>query len=143
MADLIPYRRRRSSSHIDLTSLVDVVFLLLIFFLVTSQFAQPTASLELPTGGAGKKPDETAIRIELTREGKLRIDGDMIADTDFESALSRSLESATDRRVRFYGDHQIDYGRFVDLLDRARAIGIENFAIVKSQNEADIPDANQ
>ena len=137
MADLIQYQRRRNSGNIDLTSLVDVVFLLLIFFLVTSQFAQPTASLELPTGSPGGKPDESAVRIELTREGELRIDGGLVTEDRFEIALEAALENRPSRRVRFYGDHRIDYGRFVELLDRAQSLGIESFAIVKSAETAD------
>ncbi len=118
---------------------MDVVFLLLIFFLVTSQFTQPVASLELPSGSPGTAPDESAIRVEITLSGDLRINGESVTDDAFEAALENSMAASSTRRVRFYGDRRIDYGRFVDLLDRARSIGIDDFAIVKSQETADEP----
>lgn len=136
LADLITYRKRRNRGEIDLTSLVDVVFLLLIFFLVTSQFAQPTATLELPTGGPGARPDESAIRLEVTDDGRLMVEGKAINDESFEVELERVLAGRKIRSVRFYGDRRIDYGRFVDLLERARSVGIDDFSIVKTENQA-------
>ncbi len=137
MADLISYRRTRNRGDIDLTSLVDVVFLLLIFFLVTSQFAQPTASLELPSGGPGAPPDEAAIRIEVTESGDLLVNGTRVEDAGFEAALEQAIADSDTPRARFHGDRRIDFGRFVDLLDRARRAGIEDFAIVKSVEPED------
>ena len=133
MADLITYRKRRHRGEIDLTSLVDVVFLLLIFFLVTSQFAQPTATLELPSGGPGAPPDEAAVRVEVIEDGGLRVDGTAVDDGGFEEALRQALAGRAIRAIRFYGDRRIDYGRFVDLLERARGVGIDDFSIVKTE----------
>ena len=143
MADLIQYRRPKNRGDIDLTSLVDVVFLLLIFFLVTSQFAQPTASLELPTGSPGAKPDESAIRIEVTENGELQVDGVIVEDADFVLALEQAIATSDTRKARFYGDRRIDYGKFVDLLDRARSAGIEDFSIVKSAELENAEPADQ
>ncbi|MEM9480690.1 MAG: biopolymer transporter ExbD [Verrucomicrobiota bacterium] len=142
MPQLIETRSRSRSGEIDLTPLVDVVFLLLIFFLVTSQFTQPTASLELPAGRPGAKPDESAIRVELTSSGELFVNGDSVDDNAFEMSLGQAMDSVGVRKIRFYGDRRNDYGSFVDLLDRARAVGIDGFSIVKSQAE-DEPASNQ
>ncbi len=139
MAQLIQPRRSRRAGEIDLTPLVDVIFLLLIFFLVTSQFAQPTASLELPAGSPGAKPDETAIRVEVTSAGDLRVNGESIFDSAFEAAIERSMIGSPTRKIRFYGDHRIAYGRFVALLHRARLVGIDDFSIIKSQESPDEP----
>lgn len=143
MPQLIERSKRRRSADIDLTSLVDVVFLLLIFFLVTSQFEQPKASLELPPGSPGAAPDESAIQVELTQDGVLKVNGEDIPDGAYEAALKNSLATSSTRKIRFYGDRRIDYGHFVDLLDRARSLGIDDFAIVKSQHTADEPAANR
>lgn len=136
MPDLIQSTRRRPSPDPDLTPLIDVVFLLLIFFLVTSQFTQPTASLELPPGSPGPLPDESAIRVELTAGGDLLVNGSPTSDSEFEAALRQTMISTATRKVRFHGDRRIDYGRFVDLLDRARSIGIDDFSLIKSQEES-------
>ena len=143
MPHLIEPRRRGSGSGIDLTPLVDVVFRLLIFFLVTSQFTQPVASLELPPGKPGAKPEESDIRVELTIDGELRVNGESIAARHFEETLETAMAVSGTRRIRFHGDRRIDYGRFVDLLDRARLLGIDGFSIIKSEKAPDETGANE
>ena len=132
--DLIQHRPRRKAS-IDLTPLVDVVFLLLIFFLVTSQFTEPTAALDLPVGAAGPEPLPDAIRIELDATGLLMVDGETIADAALNDLFRNAAAEDPSRRVQFFGDESIEYGRFVEILDRARSAGITNFAIIKKVNE--------
>lgn len=132
--DLIQHRTRRRTS-IDLTPLVDVVFLLLIFFLVTSQFTEPRAALDLPVGAAGPEPLPDAIRIELDGTGLLMVDGETIADTALDDLFRNTAAEDPSRRIQFFGDESIDYGRFVEILDRARSAGITNFAIIKQVEE--------
>jgi biopolymer transport protein ExbD len=128
--DLIEYRPRRRT-FIDLTPLVDVVFLLLIFFLVTSQFTEPTAAIDLPAGRAGPEPLLDAIRIEMDDTGRITANGKTIADSELDEFFRAAAAEDPERRVQFFGDEKIEYGRFVGILDRARAAGIADFAIVK------------
>jgi len=77
---LIEYKRRRGHHAIELTPLIDVVFQLLIFFMVGAQFIQPETQLDLPIGKGGERPDDIAIKVELTLDGKLTLDGEGIED---------------------------------------------------------------
>ena len=47
------------------------------------------------------------------------------------------MAASSSRKIRFYGDRRVDYGRFVELLDRARTLGIDDFSIVKSKEAPD------
>ena len=74
--------------------------------------------------------------MEVTDDGRLMVEGKAINDESFEVELERVLAGRKIRSVRFYGDRRIDYGRFVDLLERARSVGIDDFSIVKTENQA-------
>ena len=115
-----------------MTPLVDVVFLLLIFFLVTSQFTEPAATLDLPTTGeSGREPEREALRVEVMANGEILVNGSEVEEKALESVFAEAVEGDSSRRVEFYGDAGIDYGRFVSVLDGARAAGVTNFAVVR------------
>jgi len=130
---LIEYKRRRGHHAIELTPLIDVVFQLLIFFMVSAQFIQPETQLDLPIGKGGERPDDIAIKVELTLDGKLTLDGEGIEDREFEDRTREAAGRLGTDRIQFRGDRQIPYGRFVELMERARDAGITAFGIVKEK----------
>lgn len=76
-----PHGHRDRALHIDLTSMVDVVFLLIIFFLTTTQFARMTrADVELPVepGEQQPEPDEPGIVINLLHDGSIVVDDETL-----------------------------------------------------------------
>ncbi len=124
-------RRPRRRSNIELTPLIDVVFQLLVFFLLTSSFIQPSLRLELPQGGAMDEADPTPILLEIDAEGNLAIDGRRIARETLRDELEKSLADGR-TAVRLSGDRGMAYGVFVEALDAARAAGAAHFDLVHS-----------
>ena len=128
---LVDYRRPRDR-NLDLTPLLDVVFQLLIFFMVSSQFVAPKAKLDLPVGNPGARPeDSTSIRVEVTAAGQLRVEDEATADAGFEAALKAAMERRGVDKVQFHGDRTMDFGDFVGLMERAQGVGVKGFEIVK------------
>ncbi|MEM9381325.1 MAG: biopolymer transporter ExbD [Planctomycetota bacterium] len=98
-------RRKRRGSALELTPLIDVVFQLLVFFLLTASFVQPSLRLDLPSGEASDEPDAKPILVEIDASGTLRVDGDVIRRDGLEEALRAALED--DRTaVRLSGDRE-------------------------------------
>jgi len=129
---LVDYRRPRDR-NLDLTPLLDVIFQLLIFFMVSSQFVSPKAKLDLPVGAGGVRPeDATTIRVEVASSGEIRVEDEVIADADFESRVKAAMDARGIDKVQFHGDKTMDYGNFVGLMERAQAIGVKGFEIVKN-----------
>ena len=129
---LVDYRRPRDR-NLDLTPLLDVIFQLLIFFMVSSQFVSPKAKLDLPVGAGGVRPeDATTIRVEVASSGEIRVEDEVIADADFESKVKAAMDARSIDKVQFHGDKTMDYGNFVGLMERAQAIGVKGFEIVKN-----------
>lgn len=129
---LVDYRRPRDRT-LDLTPLLDVVFQLLIFFMVSSQFVAPKAKLDLPMGQAGAKPeDSVTVRVEVAADGEIRIADKVVSSADYETALQSEMEERGVKRVQFHGDRTLDFGDFVQLMERAQNVGAQGFEIVKN-----------
>ena len=79
-------RRKRGRSALELTPLIDVVFQLLVFFLLTASFVQPSLRLDLPSGEASDEPDSKPIMVEIDAAGTLRVDGDVVPRDGLEDA---------------------------------------------------------
>ncbi len=123
--------RRRESLTLDMTPLVDVVFLLLIFFLVTSVFKKEELALllNLPSGKEGSKTHEKRVLIVEMGLDSLAFNGH---ETDFAS-LDRSLSAVSDksRPVTVRIDEKVPYGRIIKLFDMLKKHDLTNIALVE------------
>lgn len=120
-------RRQDTTNGAPLAPLLDVVFLLLIFFVVTTSFAESHLPLDLPAARSGKPGDESALRIEIDSDGGIVVEE---ASVGLE-ALGLRLEEAhaNERPIEIRADRASEHGRFVTVLDLAREIGIEAIGI--------------
>lgn len=126
----IVFRERKRRKHVDLnvTSLVDVLFLLLIFFTLTSTFKREGGlELELPesTTAAPADPSPRPVELVLTEHGTLLLDG---APTTFDRLLPelRSVhESHPDAEVMIEAEKGVGHGQVVRLLDAVRGAGFK------------------
>jgi len=123
-------RPKRITTSIDIAPLIDVVFLLLIFFMLTSSFSLPSLQIKLPT--AQGQPDSTpeAILVSVDAQGAITIQGQPVPLHLFEKKLRVLSSGQTDRKIHFRGDSGMDYGLFIELMDRARQIGFIQFHLV-------------
>ncbi len=128
-------RSRRREASLDLTPLIDVIFLLLIFFLVTVTFARPDQSavaVELPEGvtGTALSPDQR-LTITVSPDGDIAIkepgagEERFIDETGADRALRDLRASYPNTPLYLRGDRSALYGSVVGILDRARAAGFE------------------
>ena len=126
-------QRRRSEPSLDLTPLIDVVFLLLIFFLVTATYAQRdtrVVPVDLPQGASGEA-DSATVRVTIYVEADgtftLHSEGDDPVTGLTRDRLQVDLETlygtAPDTPLYLRGDEDVRYGEVMQLLDLARTIG--------------------
>jgi biopolymer transport protein ExbD len=127
-------RNIKSEVGIDLTSLIDVVFLLLIFFMVTTTFTrQSNLLINLPEAN-GAPADEAALRIEIlvARDGSYTVNGRALPDNSFDT-LTRSLEelSAGDTTipVTLTADADTTHQSVVTALDAVAQLGISRLSV--------------
>lgn len=127
-------RNIKAEVGIDLTSLIDVVFLLLIFFMVTTTFTrQSNLLINLPEAN-GAPADEAALRIEIlvARDGSYTVNGRALPDSSFDT-LTRSLEelSAGDTTipVTLTADADTTHQSVVTALDAVAQLGISRLSV--------------
>lgn len=123
-------RPKRPTLSIDMAPLIDVVFLLLIFFMLTSSFMPPAVPLTLPKAATSASSEAAKVIVSLDQNGQISISEKIIADTDFETALRVALDQNTTTAVHFRGDTTVDYGAFLKLISRARNAGASQFHLV-------------
>jgi biopolymer transport protein ExbD len=123
-------RQRRESLSMDLTPLIDMVFLLLVFFLVTSTFKKDELALllKLPKteegGGSQKKIDQ--LTIELS-DNEIAVNGKKSSLEDLSGIFEKTeKESLVNLRV----DGEVKYTRLVKVLDLLQANKLENISLI-------------
>lgn len=116
---------------VDMTPMIDMVFQLLIFFLLTSIITtRPVLDLVLPQAEQAKpKEEKEEIHLFLRKEGEILIDERPVAREDLPRVLKARI--GTGKKTLFLSaDRQVHFHHFVDLLDVAKEIGVPDLAIV-------------
>jgi biopolymer transport protein ExbD len=123
-------RPKRPTLSIDMAPLIDVVFLLLIFFMLTSSFAPPAVPLTLPKAASGAPTEMAKVVVSLDQAGGISISENPISEAEFETTLRAALDQNATTTVHFRGDTSVDYGVFLKLISRARNAGASQFHLV-------------
>ncbi|MEZ6157203.1 MAG: biopolymer transporter ExbD [Candidatus Scalinduaceae bacterium] len=111
---------------INIAPLIDVLFLLLIFFMVTSTFIeQPNIKLELPSTKHTETSRTEEIVLMLTRDGKLYLKEKLIDTNDLEKVLRRLILDTGEDVLVLKADKFVPYGAVVDVMDVARGAGFK------------------
>jgi len=117
---------------IGLTPLIDVIFLLLIFFMVTTTIIKPSKRLDiqLPEAkAASAKTESIPVRIELKRSGELYLNGKRVNLKTLETRLRELGKEGGKKTAIVRADRRLDYGRVVRILGICRASGYSDIGI--------------
>ena len=128
MLDLFPSKKKRF--EIDMAPLIDVVFLLLIFFMLTSAIQGQGLAISLPEGEETQK-EEKDIIVKIDRNNNLHLNEQQIQIDSLKSILSEELLSRADKLVVIDSAPRVKYDLFARVLDISREAGAENFSIIK------------
>lgn len=126
------YQRKQLSP--DLTPLIDVVFLLLIFFMVASTFDQKTGlKIELPKStlakATNKEIEKITVLMDREEKIKIRLEKDNRV-TEIESSLEslqkdlkEKITGFNNKKVAIMADKEIDYGKVVEIMSEVKLSG--------------------
>jgi biopolymer transport protein ExbD len=128
---VIRFRRRRDASEsLDLTPLIDVVFQLLIFFLLTSAFINPGISVNLPSAESGQASGDEGLSVSLDEAGRIFLGQREVTILALSDELLREAAGNLDVRVAIFGDSGVPYGRLVEILDICRTSGLRQVVLM-------------
>lgn len=121
-----------SNSTINMTPMIDVVFQLLIFFLLTSILvAQPVLELVLPEAEHTKgKEERNEIHLFIQKGGKVFLGEEEVSMEDLSEALRNKMGNAVKKGFILSVDQDVPFRIFVRVMDIAKGLGISDMAIV-------------
>jgi biopolymer transport protein ExbD len=131
-------RQRKDSVEVNLTPLIDVVFLLLIFFMVSTTFTRETRlSVELPEAEGVAAIDEALIvEVAVAEGGEYAVNGEKLVRSDAEtlrSVLLRIAQEGTDRPFVISADANASHQAVVTVMDVAGRLGFSNLSITTQE----------
>lgn len=126
------FRRRQSESpRVDLTPMVDVVFLLLIFFMISTTFIEtPGLTINLPKSSAQQVPNvQKEVRVYLQANGEIFLEQQRIQLEELIIKLNNFSEAAKDTTFLLMADQEVKHGFVVKIMDAAKSAGFVKLAI--------------
>jgi biopolymer transport protein ExbD len=124
-------RRRRSIEVIDMIPMIDMVFLLLIFFALTNTFEiQRFLELNLPEGSSGIELKKTErLTLSINKDNQITLENELIELSELEAKLKAIMQADTEVTLVIEGDENVPHGRVVELMDAANGTGVKKILI--------------
>ena len=126
---------RKNRSHapqLALTSMLDVIFLLLCFFVTVSVFSQweSEITIRLPSASTAEEPDRLPgeIIVNLAKDGKVTVNGTALSLNDLRVRLAKVAKFYPDQAVIIRADKEVRYERLVEVIDTCREANVWNFS---------------
>lgn len=131
------------SSGPDMTPMIDMIFQLLIFFLLTSFFILPAVNVALPRSRDPEQAPPTALTLEVRADGSLHLAGEPVRAEDLASVLSAALAGRSEPELVIQADRGVPFGRVIEVMDSARAGGARDisFLVERVEEEGGTPPA--
>jgi len=127
---------KKKSSELDLTSLTDIIFLVLLFFMVGASFdLNRSLKLELPKSFAGEgNISKDKIIIEIDRSNTIFFQGEETQIDDIHSQIVK-IEDYIKKDVYILGDEESNYRSIVKIIDILKILGITSVSLVTEPKE--------
>lgn len=123
-----------SSSEINISPLIDVVFILLIFFIVTTVFIEETGvDVNKPRAASAEDLEKHSILIAVTANGQVYQGGRSIGVDGVRSVVAAMLEDDDTMPVIIQGDTSGNYGTVVKVIDAAKLAGAKTVNLATSK----------
>jgi len=121
-------------SEINVSPLIDMVFILLIFFIVTTVFVEETGvEVDKPQSASAVALEKNSILLAVTSQGQIVYGGREIGVAGVRPLVKR-LTQAEDMPVIIQGDENSNYGLIVQVIDEAKLGGAQNVSLASERN---------
>jgi biopolymer transport protein ExbD len=128
-----------SSAGLPMTPMIDVVLLLLIFFMLISRYLPPSLNVALPQAASAAVDDRPAVAISVDVQGRLAVDGTSVPWEQLPGLLE-GRDPAT--QVRIAADRGTDYDFVVQAMDAAGKAGLVHIALETEPTGAGVVPVN-
>lgn len=136
-------RKPRENVEINLASLIDVVFILLLFFVVTTTFTRETQlKVDLPEAASGTPPEQTELKqMELTiaADGTYSLNGQQLMESNLDNliaALQKESEGDNSLPLTISADAQTTHQAVITAMDAAGKLGFSHLRLTTVEAQA-------
>ncbi len=123
-------RRPEQKTDIDISPLIDMVFILLIFFMVSTTFVKDMkVDIERPAASTATNASSKALRINIDSGSKIYIDGNPIRPWMVQSRVRDFVESTGNGSVLVVTDKGVPADRLIEVIDQCRLAGVPDVGV--------------
>jgi len=123
-------RKNEEEATVDMSPLIDMVFILLIFFMVSSTFVKDMKlDLERPGASSAKKASSKVIRVYIDNQTDVYVDGQSVKVWAIQGKLRDMLRSSSESSVLVITDETIAVEKLIEVVDQCRMSGAKDVAV--------------
>ena len=131
------FKKQKKNIDLNVAPLIDIVFLLLIFFMLTSEFTDfKTIDMISPNqSNAIIQKTKLPIIINLSEKGLIEIDDVSIALNDLPFTIKNKLKNSQNDKIIISTLNETKINLLINIVDTIRSLGIENIALITKENK--------
>lgn len=119
---------------VDMSPLIDMVFILLIFFMVTTTFVKDMKlDLDRPSASSGAAASTKALRVFIDQYGDIYVDNQPVRIYSLQSKLRDLLRASTDKSILVVTDEKVTAKLVLEVVDQARLAGAKDVGVATEQ----------
>ncbi|WP_144391374.1 ExbD/TolR family protein [Pleionea sediminis] len=128
-------KRREEEAEIDMTPMLDIVFIMLIFFIVTASFVKEAGvQVTNPTAVTAKERPDANVFIAVTKEGEVHIDNKNIDVDKLKVEIQRIMAETPFISIVIQADKSSKAGVVMKVLDAAKAAGVKGVSVAATRS---------
>ena len=131
-----PYKEK-STFKLDLIPMINVVFLLLIFFMLTSTTSLQVKKVELPKAKTAEKNSKQFLTVTIDKNGSLELDGKAVTIEALPVHLEKKVAEKKNAVISIHADKVIEFGLFGKGIELAKQAGAEDFMLATENDRSD------
>lgn len=127
-------RKSEGQAQIDISPLIDMVFILLIFFMVSTTFVKDMqVELDRPGASSATASSDKALRIYIDREQKVYMDGNLVRVWVLQSKVREVLKSEPGKSILVVTDKNVPADRLIEVVDQVRLAGAKDVGVATNK----------
>lgn len=130
-------RRSDAKRDIDISPLIDVVFILLIFFMVSTTFVKDMKlDLQRPGAASSERAPTKVLRVHLDRHENVYVDGNPVKPWMLQSRVRDALRAGASESVLVITDARVPAEKLIDVVDQCRLAGAADVGVATEQESS-------
>jgi biopolymer transport protein ExbD len=127
----VKLKLEHKGARIELIPLIDIIFLLLVFFIYSmlSMVVYRGIPVDLPAAETAETEQRDIIAITIDNQGRIYLDKELVSHVELRGRLENAVDAFPEKAVIISGHRDSPYRVFVDVLDQARLAGCQRVSI--------------